>query len=304
MEVQYLRRSKNRKTRKKKSISELKIYDDYMFGTVMKNEKCCKIVLETVLGITISKIEYIEEQKDIQEEYDEKGIRLDVYVKDEEGTVYNVEMQQKNKGNLPERSRFYQAQITVNSLPSGKDYSRLNKSFVIFICRFDPFKEKRYVYRFTYREEKNSQLELDDGTVIVFLNTKGKYGEISDELKGLLQYFDGKKPKTDGAKIIQKQVDRCIDEKGRRKKHMTVEDLIIEGRMEGEIKCLIKQVIKKYKKGEKIHQISEELEEDIKVIEDIYNSIDKAGNKEDVDIVYDIYIYDTRVRKKLYTNFH
>ncbi|MBD5088091.1 MAG: hypothetical protein HDT30_04645 [Clostridiales bacterium] len=38
-------------------------------------------------------------------------MRLDIYIKDEENTVYNVEMQVKNKYNIAKRSRYYQGVI-------------------------------------------------------------------------------------------------------------------------------------------------------------------------------------------------
>ena len=45
--------------------------------------------------------------------YDGKGIRLDVYINDDKGTVYNVEMERgkHKKSILPKRSRYYQGRI-------------------------------------------------------------------------------------------------------------------------------------------------------------------------------------------------
>ena len=66
-----------------------------------------------------------------------KGIRLDVYVEDEAGTVYNVEIQTTDKKNLPKRLRYYQGMIDLNILNRGEDYASLRRSFVIFICTLD-----------------------------------------------------------------------------------------------------------------------------------------------------------------------
>lgn len=41
---------------------------------------------------------------------------MDIYVEDEEHTVYNLEMQSENTGNIPKRSRYYQSVIDLNLL--------------------------------------------------------------------------------------------------------------------------------------------------------------------------------------------
>ena len=57
----------------------------------------------------IDHIEYPELQKSIDLDYDAKGVRLDVYVKDGNNTVYNIEMQAIDTKELPKRSRYYQS---------------------------------------------------------------------------------------------------------------------------------------------------------------------------------------------------
>jgi hypothetical protein len=45
-----------------KPVEELTFTDDFMFTKVMKNKSICKGLLERLLGIKISKIEYPEIQ--------------------------------------------------------------------------------------------------------------------------------------------------------------------------------------------------------------------------------------------------
>ena len=73
-----------------------------------------------------------------------KGVRLDVYAKDENNTHYDVEMQVAKKEALAKRTRYYHSQMDMELLVKGKDYSELPKACVIFICDFDPFEEKKY----------------------------------------------------------------------------------------------------------------------------------------------------------------
>ena len=76
---------------KQKTWEELELKDDFMFAKVMRDPGLCKEMLELLLGLKISKIEYPEEQKTIDISYDRRSVRLDVYVQDEENTVYNVD---------------------------------------------------------------------------------------------------------------------------------------------------------------------------------------------------------------------
>ncbi len=115
------------------------------------NKKLCQKLLEVILNVKISKIEYVKEQVSLTGKPDSKSVRLDVYVSDDAGTVYDVEMQTGNTRNLPKRSRYYQSIIDINLLMKGSGYQSLRKSYVIFICTFDPFGAGRHIFRFENR---------------------------------------------------------------------------------------------------------------------------------------------------------
>ena len=71
-----------------KTLKELNLEDDFLFAKVMSDKKICKEFLEKLLDIEISRIEIPENQKTIDLLLESKGIRLDIYVKDENNTVY------------------------------------------------------------------------------------------------------------------------------------------------------------------------------------------------------------------------
>ena len=102
-----------------KTIQELNLEDDFLFGKVMSDNEICRKVLEKILNVPIKKVEFLVTQKTIDILLDGKGIRLDVYVNDEQGTVYSVEMQRGRKRELPKRTRFYQGNIDSDLLSSG-----------------------------------------------------------------------------------------------------------------------------------------------------------------------------------------
>ena len=88
-----------------KRWEKLTIANDFVFCKTMLNADLCRDVLEAILGVPIDHVEHISRQEQIDASPDAKGIRLDVYVRDEEGTVYNVEMQATDTFELPQRSR-------------------------------------------------------------------------------------------------------------------------------------------------------------------------------------------------------
>ncbi len=115
---------------------------------------------------------------------------MDVYARDEAGTVYNVEMQttQQPADMLPKRSRYYQSQLDLVLLKPGEDFRNLPNSFVIFICTFDPFGQKSYRYTFLEQCQENGAL-LNDGSAKIFLNCEGKnVDEESLEVQDFLRY--------------------------------------------------------------------------------------------------------------------
>ena len=94
----------------------------------MQYKELCKKLLD----VKIVDIHYIVPGKSIGNYIDAKGIRLDVYVKDEKDTVYDLEMQICYRGDLPKRSRYYQSSIDMDLIQSGQGYRKLNKSYVVF----------------------------------------------------------------------------------------------------------------------------------------------------------------------------
>lgn len=77
---------------KKKTIKELTLKDNFMFGAVMSDVENCRRLLELILQIPIERVT-VSKEKTIIYNPECKGVRLDVYAKDEKNTHYNVEMQ-------------------------------------------------------------------------------------------------------------------------------------------------------------------------------------------------------------------
>ena len=73
--------------------------------------------------------------------------------------------------------RSYHGLINLNMLKKGDDYIKLNKSFVIFICLFDPFGEGLHFYSFKHVDEMLKLLQVltgDDRYNVKFSETEKK----------------------------------------------------------------------------------------------------------------------------------
>lgn len=173
---------------KRKTLKELTIKDNFMFGAVMCEEDNCKDLLELVLKFPIARVE-VSKEKSLVYHPEYKGIRLDVYAKDENFTHYNVEMQAVSHAALGKRARYYHSQIDMDLLETGKEYVELPDSYVIFICDFDPFGLNKYQYTFRNECQEGILAQLEDGVETIFLSTKGtNTDEVSEELIKFLKY--------------------------------------------------------------------------------------------------------------------
>lgn len=237
-----------------KTWEELGLADNYIFQKVMLNEELCKRILSEIIGKDVVKVDYTAYEQAIEIRRDAKGIRLDVYVKDEEDIVYNVEIQNSNNDNLPKRSRYYHDLIDLDLMEKGAEYESLNHSYVIFICTFDLFEEGYYKYVFTNNSYNNSQkhIELEDGTTTIFLNSKGTKGKISSDLKEFLKCVEGVFTDSDFSVILEKEIKRIKDSKKWRKEYMYMELLLRDERREARKKGLAEGRVEGRAEGSKV----------------------------------------------------
>ena len=205
----------------------------------MCEEENCKGFLEMTLGFPIEQVE-VSKEKSIVYHPEYKGIRLDVYAKDENNTHYNVEMQVLKRAALGKRSRYYHSQIDMELLLKGKEYQDLPDTYVIFICDFDPFGKKRYCYTFMNCCLEDKELKLRDGSNSIFLSTKGENEtEVSQELMNFLKFVsaDLKESISDFqdpyVKQLQEAISRIKSNREMEERYMILRELLKDEYSEG-----------------------------------------------------------------------
>ena len=258
----------NLKDFKRIDWDSLTFANNYVFLEVMNNKKRCQYLIERILHIPIKEIlQIVAERHTNSPRISSKSIRLDVYVEIPDGTVIDLEMQVTGKGStiyreadedqveseLPLRTRYYQSLISMDMLRRGMDYTELHKSYVVFICTFDPYGKGMPVYHFTNRSREDDSLEMGDLTESIFLNAKAADKAEDKELAAFLRYVNSGLAQSEFTQEIDDETKKVRNDTDWRERVVTWEmDLRImerralekgkkEGKKEG--MALAKQVI-------------------------------------------------------------
>ena len=235
--------------RKRKTLQDLTIKDNFLFGAVMSVEENCRGFLEMVLGFPIAHV-VVSREKSIIYHPEYKGVRLDIYAEDENHTHYNVEMQVKKKAALGKRSRYYHSQMVMEALESGEDYETLPDTFVIFICDFDPFDQKLYCYTFQNECRENKSVKLGDGSCTIFLSTRGENEEeVPPELVRFLKFVTADLKESEGdfqdrlVSQCQKTICDIKTDREMGERYMTLEELLKDEKQEGRLEATRENIL-------------------------------------------------------------
>ncbi len=272
--------------KKRKTLQDLTIKDNFLFGAVMSVEENCKGFLEMVLGFSIAQV-VVSKEKSIVYHPEYKGVRLDIYAEDENHTHYNVEMQMKKKTALGKRSRYYHSQMVMEVLTSGEDYETMPDTFVIFVCDFDPFGEHLYCYTFgnECREKKN--VKLDDGSCTIFLSTRGENEEeVPAELVRFLKFVTADLEESEEdfqdklVKRFQETIHNIKADREMGERYMIFEEMLREekqeGRQEGLLEGRIEGRIEATREG--IFELLEDLGEVPDKLRDRMEALEELGD--------------------------
>ncbi|MBR0171335.1 MAG: Rpn family recombination-promoting nuclease/putative transposase [Lachnospiraceae bacterium] len=216
------------RTDKLKLAEELKwdnlgIGSDYIFGKVMLDKWLCLELIRLILPyMEIIDISMPESQKSLRPDMDAHGVRFDVYVRDANGVVYDIEMEIRFSRHLPKRMRYYGSMIDMTLLDKGVKYKNLKPRVIIFICPFDLFGKGLHKYTFKNICVEDNSLEMGDETVNIFLNAKGVADDVSPRLKAFLDLVIGKHSDDEYVKKVEAAVGEAKKNREWRKEYMTL----------------------------------------------------------------------------------
>ena len=201
--------------------------NDLIFRWVMEREENCLAILRAILPelkITAVKRRENEHPVNYLAFDDERGVRFDAIIEDDQERFYDVEMQVANQPGLGKRVRYYQAQIDHETLKKGEDYDDLRESYVIFFCAFDPCGQDRRLYQFHYYEDDDRQLRLPTNSHVILINALGTKGQITPALAAVLDVMNRRRDNANPLAVrLVKEIDDYNRDKKRRRALMNLQ---------------------------------------------------------------------------------
>lgn len=194
---------------KRKEIAEqawqqATLADDYVFNKVMLDKAIVTETLRRVLPeLMIKTVKYVTSQQELTNSHDAKGVRLDIYVVDDQNNRYDVEMQVIDHHNLPQRVRYYQSSLAIDSYEKGENYREADNAYVIFFCCFDPFGAglQQYIVERRFREKVGCP--YNDGELTYFLNVASLRKEVNPKLQRVLDLIAERKVEGEDPFIVK-----------------------------------------------------------------------------------------------------
>lgn len=152
----------------RKVIENLTIMDDAFMRNVLKEPKCAEHILRVIMNSPELKSADVTIQKDYKNLQGRSAV-LDCVVEDRDGKQFNLEIQNENEGASEKRARYHSGLLDMNTLKAGEDYSKLTKSYVIFITQGDPLGYKLPIYHIR-RTIDEVNAGFNDETYIIYVN--------------------------------------------------------------------------------------------------------------------------------------
>lgn len=237
--------------------------DSVIFAWVVsENKDICLEILQIILPeLNITRIVEIRSEDTRKDSRVLRGVRFDVYVEDDKGRMYDIEMQVNNNHDLGKRLSYYQSNLVRQSLTEGQSFLEKVDTYVIFICDYDFGGSglPRYTTRLILDENGKT---IDTGEHNVILNAKAKdFAGVSEKLKAFLEYVNSSLVTSDLTQRIETSVENLKKSVERKGSYMTYEQEMLtreyyarkegreEGREEGKKDLLEKSIKKLSKQG-------------------------------------------------------
>ena len=211
-----------------RTYDQLTFKDDFMFCKVLQhNPELCKELLELILGDAVGDLVELHQQETVRITEDRKGVRFDVFAKDDRSVIYDIEMQNISEADLSRRIRYSQSLMDLEQLERGAHYYELGKSYVIYICNFRLFADYG-LHRYSFRNlcVEDNHIELEDGTEKIFLCTKGDANDTPEKLACFLSFVAGQKASDDFTRKLDDAIITARRNARWRKEYMDLQDHI------------------------------------------------------------------------------
>ena len=209
-------------------LYSLCLLNDDFARIVLKDKACLEYVLKTILD---------DEYKDIhhQTQYDIKNLKgrsviLDIFGVDDQGTMYNIEIQNDDEGAHPKRARYHEGIIDAYHSYTGEKWKDIENMIIIFITDHDVLHIQQQICHIERRIVETGEQFLD-GTKIIYVNVK--YRDETTELGRMLHDFKCSDPNEMYSEVLANAMRYYKEEGGMRLMYDAFKEIREEGRTEG-----------------------------------------------------------------------
>lgn len=157
---------KKTNTKEGKIKQQQKIYnlkDDIIFKAFFSrkgNEEFLIDFLKALLKIDIKSIEIREEVNIEQLKPEEKGGRLDLQAKLNNGVIVNIELQVENEYNIEKRTAYYSSKVLARETKRGTKYKDIDQVIMINILNYELLGFDEYISKTAIVLDKHREFEV------------------------------------------------------------------------------------------------------------------------------------------------
>ena len=149
--------------------------------------------LEALLNIKIKAIKINEEVNLEQLSVDEKGGRLDLQAKLNDGVIVNIELQMRNNFNIKERTTVYSSKVISREVARGSDYKDVSKVIMINILGYNLLEFDEYISETVIVLDKHRDYEMLKGIKWYFIELpkfRKKNPNLNDKIDQWICFID------------------------------------------------------------------------------------------------------------------
>ena len=170
------------------AISNSSLLDDNLMTLVFdRNIEATELLLSIILQRDDLKVIEVLAQREYKNPMiGGRSITIDIYAKDGEDKVYDVEVQRASSGADVHRARFHSSMIDSKMLKAQQKFKEIHDSYVIFITEHDVMGSGLSLYHVD-RMIKETGEYFGDGSHIIYVN--GSYKDDSTPIGKLMHDF-------------------------------------------------------------------------------------------------------------------
>lgn len=170
------------------AIEKLCLLDDNLMTLVFdRNIEATELLLNIILQRDDLKVLEAVAQREYKNPMSGgRSITIDIYARDGNGKIYDIEVQRASSGADVHRARFHSSMIDTKMLKAGQEFQEIHDSYVIFITASDVMGAGRSLYHID-RVIKETGTYFGDGSHIIYVN--GSYKDDNDPVGKLMHDF-------------------------------------------------------------------------------------------------------------------